>query len=184
MASTSRYKLLLAESQRVEWRASRSTRAIPLKLMFMYLLLAHGSDRSFHSWHPALLRRARKSFFSALQLATCAFKKSTCQHGSTGTRPSVCRGNHWRGFKIADDTRGPVIDPSTMERKVSEEKLSAARADLRLRFPEIADAPLLESRVCQYEKFCDDNFILDRHPEVRTSGSLAEVQDMVSNMVL
>jgi glycine/D-amino acid oxidase-like deaminating enzyme len=34
-------------------------------------------------------------------------------------------GNHWRGFKIADDTRGPVIDPSTMERMVSEEKLSA-----------------------------------------------------------
>jgi hypothetical protein len=24
-------------------------------------------------------------------------------------------GNHWRGFKIADDTRGPVLDPSTME---------------------------------------------------------------------
>ena len=28
-------------------------------------------------------------------------------------------GNHWRGFKIADDTRGPVIDPSTMEREIS-----------------------------------------------------------------
>jgi sarcosine oxidase len=76
-------------------------------------------------------------------------------------------GNHWRGFKIADDTRGPVIDPSTMERKVSEEKLSAARAYLRLRFPEIADAPLLESRVCQYENSTDHNFILDRHPEAQ-----------------
>src|SRR3984893_476238 len=32
-------------------------------------------------------------------------------------------GNHWRGFKIADDTRGPVIDPSTMERQVSQGKL-------------------------------------------------------------
>jgi sarcosine oxidase len=76
-------------------------------------------------------------------------------------------GNHWRGFKIADDTRGPVIDPSTMERKVSEEKLSAARAYLRMRFPEIADAPLLESRVCQYENSTDHNFILDRHPEAQ-----------------
>ena len=74
-------------------------------------------------------------------------------------------GNHWRGFKIADDTRGPVIDPTTMEREISEQKLSAAREYLRMRFPAMADAPLLESRVCQYENSTDHNFILDRHPE-------------------
>ena len=74
-------------------------------------------------------------------------------------------GNHWRGFKIADDTRGPVIDPSTMEREISQEKLSAARAYMKLRFPALSDAPLLESRVCQYENSTDHNFILDRHPE-------------------
>ncbi|HKW61395.1 MAG TPA: FAD-dependent oxidoreductase [Candidatus Acidoferrum sp.] len=74
-------------------------------------------------------------------------------------------GNHWRGFKIADDTRGPVIDPSKMEREVSEEKLASARSYLRMRFPSLADAPLLESRVCQYENSPDHNFILDRHPE-------------------
>jgi glycine/D-amino acid oxidase-like deaminating enzyme len=74
-------------------------------------------------------------------------------------------GNHWRGFKIADDTRGPVIDPSTMERELSEERLTAARAYLRMRFPAMAGSPLLESRVCQYENSTDHNFILDRHPE-------------------
>ena len=74
-------------------------------------------------------------------------------------------GNHWRGFKIADDTRGPIIDPSTMEREISEEKLDAARAYLRMRFPAMAGSPLLESRVCQYENSTDHNFILDRHPE-------------------
>jgi sarcosine oxidase len=74
-------------------------------------------------------------------------------------------GNHWRGFKIADDTRGLVIDPSTMEREISEEKLVAARAYLRMRFPAMAGSPLLESRVCQYENSTDHNFILDRHPE-------------------
>ena len=74
-------------------------------------------------------------------------------------------GNHWRGFKIADDTRGPVIDPSTMERQVSQGKLETARAYLRMRFPALADAPLVESRVCQYENSTDHNFILDRHPE-------------------
>jgi sarcosine oxidase len=76
-------------------------------------------------------------------------------------------GNHWRGFKIADDTRGPVIDPSTMEREISQEKLSAARAYLRMRFPALDDSPLLESRVCQYENSTDHNFILDRHPEAQ-----------------
>lgn len=75
-------------------------------------------------------------------------------------------GNHWRGFKIADDTRGQVIEPSSMERGISQEKLSAAREYLRMRFPEIANAPLLESRVCQYENSTDHNFILDRHPEM------------------
>jgi sarcosine oxidase len=78
-------------------------------------------------------------------------------------------GNQWRGFKIADDARGPVIDPSTMERQISAEKLEAARSYLRMRFPAMADAPLLESRVCQYENSADHYFILDRHPEAENA---------------
>jgi sarcosine oxidase len=74
-------------------------------------------------------------------------------------------GNHWRGFKIADDARGPAIDPTTMERQTSAEGLAAARSYLSARFPGLADAPLLESRVCQYENSTDQNFIVDRHPE-------------------
>jgi glycine/D-amino acid oxidase-like deaminating enzyme len=74
-------------------------------------------------------------------------------------------GNHWRGFKIADDLRGPAIDPTTLEREHSAERLAAARAYLKLRFPALADAPLLESRVCQYEDSTDQNFILEQHPE-------------------
>jgi sarcosine oxidase len=74
-------------------------------------------------------------------------------------------GNHWRGFKIADDVRGPLINPTTMEREISPEKLSAARAYMKMRFPTLSEAPLIESRVCQYENSPDHNFILDRHPE-------------------
>src|SRR5207237_1147434 len=74
-------------------------------------------------------------------------------------------GNHWRGFKIADDTRGPVVDPTTMERQISPAGLAAGRKYVSMRFPGLADAPLLESRVCQYENSADQNFILDRHPE-------------------
>jgi glycine/D-amino acid oxidase-like deaminating enzyme len=74
-------------------------------------------------------------------------------------------GNHWRGFKIADDTRGPVVDPTSMERQISTEGLASARTYLRRRFPTLADAPLVESRVCQYESSTDQNFILDRLPD-------------------
>jgi glycine/D-amino acid oxidase-like deaminating enzyme len=76
-------------------------------------------------------------------------------------------GNQWRGFKIADDTRGATIDPTSMERKVSDAGLAAARAYVRLRFPDLVDAPLVESRVCQYENSTDQNFILDHHPEAQ-----------------
>jgi sarcosine oxidase len=70
-----------------------------------------------------------------------------------------------------------------MEREVSEEKLSAAREYLRMRFPAMADAPLLESRVCQYENSTDHNFILDRHSEAENVWIVAgEGQVMASNM--
>jgi sarcosine oxidase len=71
---------------------------------------------------------------------------------------------HGRGFKVADDTRGAVIDPTTMQRMPSEEGVARARALLSERFPEMANAPLLESRVCQYENSPDGHLILDRHP--------------------
>jgi sarcosine oxidase len=38
-----------------------------------------------------------------------------------------------------------------------------------MRFPALAEAPLLESRVCQYENSADHNFILDRHPESKNA---------------
>lgn len=69
-----------------------------------------------------------------------------------------------RGFKIADDTRGPLFDPTHGEREASAEGLASARQHLGLRFPALKDAPLLEARVCQYENSPDQNFIMDRHP--------------------
>lgn len=73
-------------------------------------------------------------------------------------------GNQYRGLKVADDTHGPAFDPTTGERIVTSENLQAARAILELRFPAMKGAPLLESRVCQYENSPDSNFIIDRHP--------------------
>jgi len=74
-------------------------------------------------------------------------------------------GNERRGFKIADDTRGEPFDPTNGERLITPEKLDAARRFVAMRFPALKDAPLVESRVCQYENSPDQNFIIDRHPE-------------------
>jgi glycine/D-amino acid oxidase-like deaminating enzyme len=73
-------------------------------------------------------------------------------------------GNQRRGFKIADDTRGEPFDPTSGDRVVSAEGLRAAREFLARRFPLLKNAPLVESRVCQYENSPDHQFILDRHP--------------------
>lgn len=73
-------------------------------------------------------------------------------------------GNEWRGFKVADDTRGPIVDPTTQSRIPSPELLQKARDYVGYRFPGLKDAPLVEARVCQYEESPDEHFIIDRHP--------------------
>ncbi len=69
-----------------------------------------------------------------------------------------------RGVKIAVDGHGPVVDPETMDRIVSVDALARMRDLLRTRMPGLADAPLLESRVCQYENTADGHFLMDRLP--------------------
>ena len=71
---------------------------------------------------------------------------------------------HGRGFKVADDTRGTAIDPTTLERTPSSDSVARARKLLAERFPDLANAPVLESRVCQYENSPDGHLIIDRHP--------------------
>jgi monomeric sarcosine oxidase len=69
-----------------------------------------------------------------------------------------------RGFKVADDTRGPDFDPTSGERVVSEDGLRLVRDYITFRFPAMKDAPLVETRVCQYENSPDNSLIIDRHP--------------------
>ncbi len=75
-------------------------------------------------------------------------------------------GNQYRGFKVADDSRGAPVDPTTLERTASPEALALARGELARRFPGLAGAPLLETRVCQYENSPDGHLLLDRHPNL------------------
>lgn len=76
-------------------------------------------------------------------------------------------GNDERGFKIGDDTRGAAIDPTTADRRISEPELDRARGLIAERFPTLKGAPLVETRVCQYENSPDGHLIVDRHPTAR-----------------
>jgi len=71
-----------------------------------------------------------------------------------------------RGFKIADDIRTHTrFDPEGDDRTPTHERIVQARSFLSRRFPKLAGAPLLESRVCQYTCSPDGHLIMDRHPE-------------------
>jgi sarcosine oxidase len=70
-----------------------------------------------------------------------------------------------RGIKVAGDEHGPRVDPDTQERVATPERIAEARAYLAKRFPALANAPLVESRVCQYENTSNGDFLIDRHPD-------------------
>ena len=72
-----------------------------------------------------------------------------------------------RGFKIAIDAHGPDFDPDTGQRIVSPEMTITVREYLRKRVPLLADAPVTETRVCQYENTSNGDFLIDRHPDLK-----------------
>jgi monomeric sarcosine oxidase len=74
---------------------------------------------------------------------------------------------HGRGFKIADDTRGELLDPTTADRRPTVTGIAHARRLLAERFPELAHAPLVHSEVCQYENSPDGHLIIDKHPTMK-----------------
>jgi glycine/D-amino acid oxidase-like deaminating enzyme len=71
-----------------------------------------------------------------------------------------------RGFKLAPDRYGPIFDPSRGERVVDPESVRLARRYLATRFPDLADAPVIETRVCQYESTPDAHFVIAQHPDL------------------
>src|SRR5437588_22072 len=62
-------------------------------------------------------------------------------------------GNEWRGFKVADDARGPAFDPTAGERVPSPEALRSARDYLAYRFPGLVDRPVRAKLEHDFERF-------------------------------
>jgi sarcosine oxidase len=70
-----------------------------------------------------------------------------------------------RGVKVSPDREGPEFDPDRDDRIPTAEGEASARAYLGRRFPALADAPLVFSRVCPYSLTGDTHFLIGRHPE-------------------
>ena len=51
------------------------------------------------------------------------------------------------------------------DRVVDSSSIDVVRRYLALRFPGLADQPIVETRVCQYETTPDTHFLIDRHPD-------------------
>jgi sarcosine oxidase len=71
-----------------------------------------------------------------------------------------------RGLKIAHDRHGAAVDPDTQSRAASAEALALAKEYLARRFPALRNAPVVETRVCQYENTSSGDFLIDRHPQM------------------
>lgn len=69
-----------------------------------------------------------------------------------------------RGLKVGIDTHGPPFDPDADDRILDPDSIDRARTWLRQRIPALVDAPIVESRVCQYENTSTGDFLIDRHP--------------------
>jgi sarcosine oxidase len=70
-----------------------------------------------------------------------------------------------RGVKIAIDRHGPAFDPDHGNRLVTSEGLAEVSRYLAWRLPALKDAPVTETRVCQYENTSNGDFLIDLHPE-------------------
>jgi glycine/D-amino acid oxidase-like deaminating enzyme len=70
-----------------------------------------------------------------------------------------------RGYKLAIDAHGSSFDPDSGDRIVSSEGIAAARSYIANRIPGLTNAPVTETRVCQYENTSNGDFLIDRHPE-------------------
>jgi glycine/D-amino acid oxidase-like deaminating enzyme len=71
-----------------------------------------------------------------------------------------------RGLKIALDHHGERVDPDTQSRLPTAAEAEIVENYVGRRFPAMRNAPVVETRVCQYENTSNGDFLIDRHPEM------------------
>jgi glycine/D-amino acid oxidase-like deaminating enzyme len=70
-----------------------------------------------------------------------------------------------RGLKAASDEHGGRANPDSQERIPTAEATAHARKYVAERFPALKNAPIVETRICQYENTSSGDFLIDRHPD-------------------
>ena len=86
-------------------------------------------------------------------------------HHSHPERPYVLPDIDNRGVKICFDRHGIDIDPDTAMRVVDQHTIIQMRRYIDEHLPALRNAPVVETRVCQYENTSNGDFLIDRHPE-------------------
>jgi monomeric sarcosine oxidase len=69
------------------------------------------------------------------------------------------------GLKVGIDEHGPPIDPDTDDRTPAADVVARARAWVERRFPAMKGAPVIRTRICQYENTSSGDLLIDRHPD-------------------
>lgn len=67
------------------------------------------------------------------------------------------------GVKVADDRPGPRLDPTASDRRVDDQTVDGVRQFLEHRFPSMHQMPVVATRVCQYSRTRDSEFIVAAH---------------------
>ena len=69
------------------------------------------------------------------------------------------------GLKVGIDEHGPAIDPDSEDRVAAPEAIARARAWVERRFPAMKGAPVVGTKICQYENTSNGDLLVDRHPD-------------------
>lgn len=69
------------------------------------------------------------------------------------------------GVKVGIDAHGPLIDPDNDDRTPTAEDIARAREWIERRFPAMKGAPVVGTRICQYENTSNGDLLIDRHPD-------------------
>jgi glycine/D-amino acid oxidase-like deaminating enzyme len=69
------------------------------------------------------------------------------------------------GLKVGIDEHGPAIDPDHDDRTPAPEAIARARQWVERRFPAMKGAPVVGTRICQYENTSNGDLLIDRHPD-------------------
>ena len=110
--------------------------------------------------------RGRRCSSSARRRATSASRRRGCRPGSiSAPRSTACPTSRRAGSSSRPTVTAGRSIPTSTSGSSRRRGVERVRAFLARRFPALAAAPLVETRVCQYENTSNGDFLIDRHPD-------------------